>query len=186
MESLRQAWSKSKVFRFILILALVWFVIRLVFQIVYASGLLPDITGSSGLPEDLPVYMGAAQSFQLRQGIYPQDLSNTTAEYPYSPPFAMLSAVLLWLPGQWVAVLATLMSVIACILIYTQWLQIFQRLKLDCRPGTNGLDHPGLVDLFGLLGRYRLSQCRHHRCAGSHVIDQVHPGRTPGLGSASG
>jgi len=131
MEPLRQAWSKSKAYRFILIVALIWFVLRLAFQLIYAAGLFPELTGSSGLPEDLPVYMGAAQAFHLHQGIYPQDLSNTTAEYPYSPPFAMLSIVLLWLPGAWVAVIGTLISVLACFLIYTQWMQIFQRLKMS-------------------------------------------------------
>src|ERR1700690_3263422 len=99
MEPLRQAWAKSKAYRIILIVALIWFVLRLAFQLIYAAGLFPELTGSSGLPEDLPVYMGAAQAFQTHQGIYPQDLHNTTAEYPYSPPFAMLSIVLLWLPG---------------------------------------------------------------------------------------
>jgi hypothetical protein len=131
MDSLRQTWSKSKVFRALLILALVWVVIRLAFQIIYAAGLFPELTGSSGLPEDLPVYIHAAQNFQLRQDIYPQDLSNTSAEYPYSPPFAMLSEILLWLPAVWVSIIATLVNVLACILIYTQWIRILKRLNLE-------------------------------------------------------
>ena len=66
MESLRKAWSKSKAFRAMLILAIIWFIIRLAFQLIYAADLFPELTGSSGLPEDLPVYMGAAQAFDLR------------------------------------------------------------------------------------------------------------------------
>jgi len=131
MESLHQAWNQSKIYRAILILAIAWFVLRLAFQLIYATGLFPDLMGDSALPADLPVYMSAAQHFQLRQSIYPQDLSDPTYHYPYSPPFAMLSIVLFWLPARWVAILGTLISVILCILIYTQWMQIFQRLKFD-------------------------------------------------------
>ena len=130
MDTLRKAWSGSKFYRVILVVACAWFVVRLVFQLIYSSGLLPELTGSSGLPADLPVYMGAAQHFQLRQPIYPKDLSDSTNQYPYSPPFAMLSMALLWLPPVWVAVLGTLLSVVACFLIYTQWMKIFQFLNL--------------------------------------------------------
>jgi hypothetical protein len=97
MKALRKVWKQSKVFRVLLILAFVWFILRLTFQIVYTAGAFPELTGESGLPADLPVYMGGAQKFQLRQTPYPQDLSDLTYHYPYSPPFAMLSEILLWL-----------------------------------------------------------------------------------------
>jgi hypothetical protein len=126
---LRRAWSESKAFRVFLILSIVWFVLRFTFQLVYASGFFPELASEGGLPIDLPVYLGAAEKFLAGQSLYPQDLSDSTYHYPYSPPFAMLSIVLLWLPAQWVAILGTLVSVIAGFLIYIQWLKIFRKFE---------------------------------------------------------
>lgn len=130
MESLRQAWSKSKWYRFALIAAIVWFVLRLLIQVIYASGAMPELTGEDGLPADLPVYIGAAQKFTLGQDLYPQDLSDSTFHYPYSPPFAMLSTFLLWFPARWVALGGTLLCVVVYALLYIKWMQIFKELSL--------------------------------------------------------
>ena len=130
MDTFRRVWVQSKVFRTVLIVAFIWFFLRLTFQIIYTAGAFPELTGESGLPADLPVYMAGAQHFQLRQMLYPQDLSDSTADYPYSPPFAMLSEILLWLPARWTAMLSLLLIVLAYILIYLQWMRIFRQLKL--------------------------------------------------------
>jgi hypothetical protein len=127
MDTLKQAWKQSKIFRIVLSAALVWFLLRLIFQIVFTAGLFPELTGEGGLPADLPVYMGAAQRFQLRQAIYPQDLSDSTYHYPYSPPFAMLSELLLWLPGRWTAMISLALIFAGYFLTYVLWMKIFER-----------------------------------------------------------
>jgi hypothetical protein len=130
MENIRTAWLASKWYRVALVAALVWFVLRLAVQVIYASGMMPELTGEDGLPMDLPVYLGAAQKFILGQDLYPQDLSDSTFHYPYSPPFAMLSTVLLLLPERGIAIAGTLLSVVVYGLLYLKWMQIFQRLSL--------------------------------------------------------
>jgi hypothetical protein len=130
-EQLSRCWSRSKWFRFGLVVAVAWVILRLVFQFIYAAGLFPELTGGAGVPMDLPVYVRGGENFQLRQDLYPQDLSDSTYHYPYPPPFAMLSMVLLWLPVRWSSILGTLLTVAAYALMYLRWGAIFQRLQLE-------------------------------------------------------
>jgi hypothetical protein len=130
MEQLNTNWQQSKWFRAALITAIIWFILRLAVQIIYASGAMPELTGDDSLPMDLPVYLGAAQHFSQQQDLYPQDLSDSTYHYPYSPPFAMLSTLLLWIPERWIAIGGTLLGVIIYGLLYLTWQRIFQKWNL--------------------------------------------------------
>lgn len=130
MSAIRQAWSKSKWYRVALVAAMFWFVLRFAVQLIYASGMMPELTGEDGLPMDVPVYLGGAQKFIAGQDLYPQDLSDSTFHYPYSPPFAMLSAVLLLFSPQAIAIGGTFLSVGIYALLYIKWMQIFERLSL--------------------------------------------------------
>ncbi len=123
-------WSRSKGYQIALVVAAFWFVLRLTIQVIYASGAMPELTGDNGLPMDLPVYLGAAQKFAAGQDLYPQDLSDSTFHYPYSPPFAMLSTVLLWFPERLIAIAGTLLCVVIYALLYLKWIQIFTDLSL--------------------------------------------------------
>ena len=131
-ENLHNCWAQSRWFRFALTAATLWVVLRLALALIYAAGLFPpELMGSASLPMDLPVYIKGGRDFQLRQDLYPQDLSDTTFHYPYSPPFAMLSMALLWLPENQVALLGTILTVLAYFFTYLRWWKIFQRFKLD-------------------------------------------------------
>jgi hypothetical protein len=130
MIAIKQVWSKSKWYRVALVAAIIWFVLRLAVQVIYASGMMPELTGEDGLPMDVPVYLGAAQKFIAGQGLYPDDLSDSTFHYPYSPPFAMLSTVLLLFSPQAIALGGTFLSVGIYALLYVKWMQIFERLSL--------------------------------------------------------
>jgi hypothetical protein len=139
MDAIRQAWSKSKWYRVALVAAILWFVLRFAVQVIYASGMMPELTGEDGLPMDVPVYLAGAQKLMAGQDLYPQDLSDSTFHYPYSPPFAMLSTVLLLFSPQAVAIGGTFLSVVIYVLLYVKWMQIFERLSL-----------PGVVEKMAL------------------------------------
>lgn len=130
MESLHQVWSKSKWYRFALISAIVWFVLRLAIQVIYASGAMPELTGEDGLPVDLPVYLDAAQAFVHRQDLYPQGFGDSILYFHYSPLFAMLSTFLLWFPERGIAIIGTLLSIVVYVLLYFKWMQIFKQLSM--------------------------------------------------------
>ncbi len=57
MESLRQVWSQSKTFRTLFIIAIVWFVLRLAFQIAYQS----NFGEKWFLADDMQTYKLAAE-----------------------------------------------------------------------------------------------------------------------------
>jgi hypothetical protein len=130
MRAIKLAWSKSKWYRVALVAAIIWFLLRFAVQIIYASGAMPELTGDDGLPMDLPVYIGAAEKFVAGQNLYPQDLSDSTFHYPYSPPFAMLSMLLLLFSPQALALGGTFLCVGIYALLYFKWMQIFERLSL--------------------------------------------------------
>lgn len=130
MGAISQAWSKSKWYRVALTAAILWFVLRFAVQVIYASGMMPELTGEDGLPMDIPVYLGAAQKFIEGQNLYPQDLSDSTFHYPYSPPFAMLSTFLLLFSPRVIAIGGTCLCVGIYALLYWRWMKIFERLSL--------------------------------------------------------
>lgn len=127
MKPIRALWARSRGYRVALVAAGFWFLLRLLVQVIYASGSMPELTGENGLPMDLPVYLGAAQKFSLGQGLYPQDLSDSTFHYPYSPPFAMLSMILLWFPARWIAIGGTFACVVIYAALYLAWQRIFSK-----------------------------------------------------------
>jgi hypothetical protein len=130
MEYLRLVWSNSKWYRISLILALVWFVLRLTVQVIYASGMMPELAGDDGLPADLPVYLDAAKNFLSGQDLYPETFGESILYFHYSPLFAMLTTFLLWFPARGVAIVGTFLTVLAYGLLYIKWMQIFKQLSL--------------------------------------------------------
>jgi len=142
-EHLRQGWSRSKPFRVVLVVAVVYTLLRLAVHGVYLAmmifpgqgmgGELPEWVGAEGpmVPVDLQVYLDAANHFRLRQDLYPQGLLARLEElYQYAPSFALAFTAFLWLPAGAVAVVHTLLHIVAYVLLYVWWGRIFRRLGL--------------------------------------------------------
>lgn len=128
--NLQRQWSLSKGFRIALALATIWVILRLTFQLMFASGQFSEVLGIDDLPYDLPLYLKAANSFSLHQGLYPEDLRDSGDHNPNSPLFVMLSTVILLFPVHWVSFVGSILTVAAYILIYLKWIKIFHRSAL--------------------------------------------------------
>lgn len=131
VEYLRQIWSRSKVYRVVLIVSVIYVVLRLAVQGVLLAGmLLPGPEGEGELiPIDLQLYLDAAESLQLQADLYP------TAErievYQYSPTYALAFTPALWLSPAALLVINTLLHIVAYVLMYIWWGRIFRRLGLE-------------------------------------------------------
>ncbi len=138
-EYLRQSWSRSKIFRIILVIAVIYTVLRLAVQGVYLATLLvpenlPEWVGAEEpmIPADLQIYLNAAKHLQLRQDLYLKgSLARLEDHYPYAPSFALAFMPFLWFSPNTVAVIHTLLHIIAYGLLYVWWGRIFHRLGLD-------------------------------------------------------
>jgi len=98
------------------------------------GGQLPEWVGAEGpmIPADLQIYLDAAKHFQLRQGLYLKgSLARLEDHYPYAPSFALAFIPSLWLPLGAVAVVHTLLHIVAYVLLYVWWGRIFRRLGLE-------------------------------------------------------
>ncbi len=130
---LGQSWSRSKAFRVILIIALIFALLRLALQVVYLSGsLLNEGTGQTEqfVPDDLQVYLNAAQHFQTRQELYLKGPLEHVEFYQYAPSYALVLVPFLRLPPSTIVFLDAILHILAYILLYLFWGRIFHRLKL--------------------------------------------------------
>jgi hypothetical protein len=134
MGSLKDAWSQSKLFRILLIVALLWTILRLglhTFILFEWLDLEPGQIPIVGA--DLKIFINAARHFQHRQGLYLQGSLEVLEEhYVYAPPFAMAFVPFLWLPSEFaIALVHTLLRLAAYAVLYIWWSRIFCRLGLD-------------------------------------------------------
>lgn len=143
MHYLRQAWRESKVFRIILVVAAVCAVLRLAVHGAYLAmmlypnsgvmGGMPEWTGAEGepmVPDDLRIYLDAASRLRSGQNLYLQEDVSRMEFYQYAPSFALLFTSFLWLPRGVVAIIHTLLHILAYVLLYKEWGRIFRRLDL--------------------------------------------------------
>jgi len=141
MAGLRRIWSRSKAFRVALVAVLAYTLLRLAVQGLFlAVMLLPDKSVMGGLPEragaegpmlpvDLQLYVEAAERLWARQNLYP--VWDRIEIYQYSPAFALAFRPFLWLPSDGsIAVVHTLLHIVAYGLLYLCWGRIFRRLSL--------------------------------------------------------
>lgn len=140
MEHLRRVWSRSKAFRVILVIAVVYTVLRLAVQGVYLATMLspmgselPEWVGAEEamIPDDLRIYLDAATRLQLRQELYLQEPVDRMEFYQYAPSFALALTPFLWLPRGVVALIHTLLNIVVYGLLYVWWGRIFRRPSLD-------------------------------------------------------
>lgn len=134
LKYLRQNWSQSKTFRWMLIITLVYLAMRLVMQgIVFA--LMLSEAGSTGadttlISNDLQVYLAAANRLLNQQDLYLQDALDVIIVYQYAPSFALLFSAFLGLPFSVIAILHSLVNISCYVLLYFWWGRIFHRMGL--------------------------------------------------------
>lgn len=119
----KQCWDKYPLFRVILILTAVWALVRLAAQLF----LLIDYQ----YPDDLRIYLEAAQAFQARQGLYPSFPLKDMASYLYAPAFAVASVPFTWMSRYTAAVVDTLLHCVVYGWLYVSWDRIFSRYAFE-------------------------------------------------------
>jgi hypothetical protein len=124
---LRQTWARSKAFRFILILAALYALVRLAIHAFFMVELLH--MGTEGY--DLQLYLDAAHHLQTGQDLYPKGRLDYVEFFQYAPSYALAFIPLLWLPLPTVMIVLSLAHVVAYGLLYWLWARIFDRLGLD-------------------------------------------------------
>jgi hypothetical protein len=138
----RQAWTRSRAFRIILILALVYIVVRLAVHGAYLAvmlnpnggmmGGMPDWTGAEGdptVPVDLQIYLDAAERFSEGESLYLR--SNRIEIYQYPPLYALAFMPFLRLSPVATVVVHSLLHVAAYGLLYVSWYQLFDHVALE-------------------------------------------------------
>lgn len=134
IDTLRHCWSRSKVFRRVMLIALVYLAIRvaiqgLVLAQVWAAG--PAASETTLISNDLQIYLAAANRLINRQDLYLQESLDKIAVFQYAPAYALFFAAFLWLPFGLLALAHTLLNIGSYILLYFWWGRIFRRLGLE-------------------------------------------------------
>jgi hypothetical protein len=127
MQVLRQTWARSRAFRLVLILAAVYFLVRLAIHAFFMVELLR--WGTEGY--DLQLYLDAAQHLQTGQDLYPKGRLDYVEFFQYAPSYALAFIPFLWLPLPTVMIILSLAHVVAYGLLYSLWARIYCRLGLD-------------------------------------------------------
>lgn len=124
---LKETWKSSKSFRTVLVLALVWFSLRMVMQFALAFMPVGDQIGA-----DLATYLRAGNQFISQQDLYLQGSLEVLEEYfQYSPIFAFVFVPFTWLPGQVVTILHLLLHILIYWLLFQRWGMIFKKFGLE-------------------------------------------------------
>jgi hypothetical protein len=142
MTQLRQLWSRSRVYRIILVAALAYTALRLTVHVAYLGmmlypssnilGGMPEWTGATGepvVPVDLQIYLDAAERFLDRRPLYVR--SSQIEIYQYPPVYAFGFIPFLWLSPVATVVIHSLFHVVAYVLLYVTWHQIFDQLESE-------------------------------------------------------
>ena len=134
MKYIREHWSRSKTYRVLLILAVIYALLRLAIQVfLFSDAMRPEAVAEGvQVSADLQQsYIASAQGFQAREDLYLKgSLEHVEAHYLYSPAFAFFFAPLLLLP---LPILLPVMIVIHLLtygLLYVWWGRIFEQNSL--------------------------------------------------------
>jgi hypothetical protein len=143
-DYIRQCWSRSKVYRVILVIAVVYAVLRLAVHGAYLAmmlypnsgvmGEMPAWTGAAGepmVPNDLQDYLDASARLQNRQDLYLKGPLDRVEFYQYAPAYALAFTPFLLLSPVAVSIIHSLLHIVAYVLLYTWWGRIFDRLELE-------------------------------------------------------
>ena len=135
MKYIREEWSRSKTYRVLLILAVIYALLRLAIQVfLFSDAMRPEAVAEGvQVSADLQQsYIASAQRFQAREDLYLKgSLEHVEAHYLYSPAFAFFFAPILLLPLQILLPLMLVIHVAAYALLYVWWHRIFDRNDLQ-------------------------------------------------------
>jgi hypothetical protein len=138
-SEIKQLWQNSKTYRVLLTATVVYTVLRLVVQgVILAVMLFPEAGILGGMPawvdmegpvipDDLRIYLDAAERFQLHQELYPQPPVDKMEFYQYAPSYALVFSVFLGLSPLAVTVVHTVLHLFIYGWLYLLWGRIFQR-----------------------------------------------------------
>lgn len=135
---IRQLWTRSRAYRVILVIAIVYVAFRLTVQGIYIGTMLSPESALGGVkpegsmvPIDLQVYLDAARHFQEKQDLYLDSLELIEYHFPYPPAYAMAFTLFLWLSPTGASIIHTLLHIIAYVALYVCWSRIFHQTGLD-------------------------------------------------------
>jgi len=131
---IKEYWSKSKTYRVLLVLAILYAVLRLAIQVfLFSDAMRPEaVEEGVQISADLQQsYIASAQHFQAREDLYNRgSLEHVEAHYLYSPAFAFFFSPLLLLPLQILLPLMVVIHILVYTLLYIWWSRIFARNNL--------------------------------------------------------
>jgi hypothetical protein len=131
---IKEYWSKSKTYRVLLILAILYALLRLAIQIfLFSDAMRPEAVAEGvQVSADLQQsYIASAEHFQARQDLYNKgSLEHVEAHYLYSPAFAFFFSPLLLLPLQILLPLMVVIHILVYALLYIWWNRIFSQNNL--------------------------------------------------------
>jgi hypothetical protein len=134
VKYIKEQWSGSKIYRVLLILALIYALLRLAVQIfLFSDALRPEAVAEGvQVSADLQQsYIASAQRFQARENLYLKgSLEHVEAHYLYSPAFAFFFGPLLLLPLQILLPIMVVIHLLAYGLLYIWWAHIFEQNQL--------------------------------------------------------
>ncbi len=135
MKSIRQSWAESKLYRGLLVAAILYTLLRFAVQVfLFAESITPQAIAEGTLVSaDLQFsYIPAAEHFRDRQDLYLKgSLKILELHFPYSPAFAFLYAPLLLLPIEILVWVMVVIHLVAYWLLYTGWSRIFRQTNLS-------------------------------------------------------
>lgn len=134
MKYVRESWSRSKTYRVLLILAMIYAILRLAIQVfLFSDAMRPEAVAQGvQVSADLQQsYIASAQRFQAREDLYLKgSLEHVEAHYLYSPAFAFFFAPLLLLPLPILLPVMVVIHLLAYGLLYVWWGRIFEQNSL--------------------------------------------------------
>ena len=134
MKYVRESWSRSKSYRVLLILAVIYAILRLAIQVfLFSDAMRPEAVAEGvQVSADLQQsYIASAQHFQAREDLYLKgSLEHVEAHYLYSPAFAFFFAPLLLLPLPILLPVMVVIHLLAYGLLYVWWGRIFEQSNL--------------------------------------------------------
>jgi len=127
----RKLWTESRRYRRVLSIVIAYAILRLMLQLLLLSGaLFPDENTDLSLPDDLRIYLEAAQNIQDSQNLYPALPLERMEFFQYSPAYALAFTPFLWIAPMTAAFVHTLLHIAIYTLLYLLWGRIFQRLNM--------------------------------------------------------
>ncbi len=129
MKQLHQAWSTSKIFRVILVVAFIYASLRLATHVwMMSERMLPGQSDTQFAPIDLQIHIDATHRLQNHESLYVW--SNRIEIYQYPPVFALAITPFFWLPQTASVILQFLLRLVGYGLLYMVWGRIFQQVRL--------------------------------------------------------